>query len=95
MAALLLPAIVLLTLMIAYGNVPGAMGYEPLRDFASNWLVKLVLFGVIASCLWHAAHRMRTALHGLGVRADRAIAFVAYGIAAVGTLLTLVYLLQI
>ena len=94
-AAFVLPVLALLMLMAGYGNAPAGLSYETMRAFAANWLGKLILFGVIGLCLWHAAHRLRTALHGLGLRADKAVAVFGYGIAALGTLLTLYYLARI
>ena len=94
-AAFVLPALVLITLMAGYGHAPASLSYEDMRAFAGGWLGKLVVFGVITLCLWHAAHRLRTALHGLGLRADTAVAVVGYGIAAAGTLLSVYYLLRI
>ncbi len=94
-AAFVLPALVLLMLMAGDGKVPSGLSYETIRAFAANWFGKTVLFGVIGLCLWHAAHRLRTALHGLGLRADKAVALFGYGIAGVGTLLTLYYLARI
>ncbi len=94
-AAFVLPALVVITLMAGYGHAPSSLSYEDMRAFAGGWLGGLMLFGVIALCLWHAAHRLRTALHGLGLRADGAVAVVGYGIAAAGTLLSVYYLLRI
>jgi fumarate reductase subunit D len=81
--------------MAGYGHAPASLSYEDMRAFAGGWLGGILLFGVIALCLWHAAHRLRTALHGLGLRADTAVAVVGYGIAAAGTLLSVYYLLRI
>ena len=94
-AAFVLPALVLITLMVGYGHAPSSLNYEQMYEFASGWLGKIILFAIIVPCLWHAAHRMRDALHGLGLRADTAVAFIGYSVAAVGTLLTILYLLQI
>ena len=94
-AAFLIPALALVTLMAGYGNMPASLDYETMHGFASGWFGKIILFGVVALCLWHAAHRMRTALYGLGLRADKAVASIGYTIAAAGTLATLYYLLQI
>jgi len=95
LAAFLLPILVLITLFAAHGRVPSGLEYTQIHALASSWLGKIVLFGVIAPCLWHAAHRLRDALHGLGLRADKAVAIMAYGTAGVGTLLTLYYLIRI
>ena len=95
LAAFVLPALVLVTMRAGYGHLPAPLSYENMHAFASGWIGKALLLGIIALCLWHAAHRMRTALHGLGLRADKAVAIVGYGIAGAGTLLAVVYLLQI
>ena len=94
-SAFVLPVIVLILILAGHGQVPTALEYENIRAFAANWFGKLAFFGVVALCLWHAAHRLRDALHGLGLRADKAVAVTGYAAAAVGTLLTLTYLLRI
>jgi fumarate reductase subunit D len=58
-------------------------------------LAKAVAFGTVSLALWHAAHRLRTALHGLGLRADGAVAMIGYGVALLGSVLSAYYLLQI
>ncbi len=95
LAAFLLPALVFVLLLAGYGQAPAGLDYASMRAFAGAWLGKLMLFVVVALSLWHAAHRLRDALHGLGLRADKAVASVAYGVAGVGTVLTVYYLLQI
>ena len=95
LAALVIPALLLVTLMAGYEHPPSSLSYDNMHDFASGWLGKISIFVVISLCLWHAAHRMRTALHGLGLRADRAVAIAGYSIAGAGTLLTLWNLFQI
>lgn len=94
-AAFVMPVLLVITLLAGYGMVPEGLTYERLYAFAGGWLGKIVLFVIVSLSLWHAAHRMRTALHGLGLRADRAVAIAGYGIAALGTALSLYYLLQI
>jgi len=94
-AAFVLPVLMLLTIMAGYGQLPDTLGYEGMKSFASGWVGKLFLLVVIVPCLWHAAHRARTALHGLGLRADKAVAVIGYGVAALGSLLAVVYLLRI
>ncbi len=94
-SAFVLPVIMLLLILAGLGQVPTALEYENIHAFAANWFGKLALFGVVALCLWHAAHRLRDALHGLGLRADKAVAITGYAAAAVGSLLALTYLLQI
>ncbi len=95
LAAFLLPVLVFVLLLAGHGKVASGLSYENMQAFAGNWLGKLILLAVVALPLWHAAHRLRDALHGLGLRADKAVAWAGYGIAAWGTLLAIAYLLQI
>lgn len=93
--AFVTPVLVLLTLFAALGFKPDLFTYEHLHAFAANWLGKLIILGVIVLSLWHAAHRLRVTAHDFGVRADTLVAYVVYGLAGLGTLLTLIYLLRI
>jgi len=95
-AAFVLPALVVITQLATYeGYRPAGLSYETMHAFAASWLGKLIIFGVIAPALWHTAHRLRTVLYNLGLRADTLVAWVGYGLAAIGTLLTLQSLLGI
>jgi fumarate reductase subunit D len=93
--AFVTPALVLVTLFAAFGAGMDMFTYESIHAFAGWWLGKLIIFGVILVSLWHAAHRLRVTMHDFGVRADTLVAYVVYGIAGLGTLMTLVYLLRI
>ena len=95
LTAFVTPVLVFITLKAAYGDPPAALSYENMQAFAGGWFGKLALFVVISLSLWFAAHRLRTALHGLGLRADTAIAVTGYGISAIGTILAAYYLMQI
>jgi len=95
LTAFVFPVLALIVLFAAYGSPADVMGYEQMHGLLSNWLGKLVAFGTVALALWHAAHRMRTALHGLGIRADGVVAAVGYGVALLGTVLSAYYLVQI
>ena len=93
--AFVTPALVLVTLFAAFGAGMDMFTYESIHAFAGWWLGKLIIFGVILVSLWHAAHRLRVTMHDFGVRADTLVAYVVYGIATLGTLMTIVYLLRI
>lgn len=93
--AFVTPALVLITLFAAFGAGMDMFTYESIRAFAAWWLGKLIIFGVILVSLWHAAHRLRVTVHDFGVRADTVVAYIVYGLAGLGTLMTLVYLLRI
>ena len=93
LAAFLAPVLVLLFVLAALGHAPGILSYANLHAFASNWLGKLALLGVITLFLWHAAHRLRVTLHDFGLRQDARVAVVVYSVASAGTALTAFYLL--
>jgi fumarate reductase subunit D len=95
LAAFLAPVLALLFLLVTIGHVPALLSYNNLHAFAANWLGKLFLLGVITLFLWHAAHRLRVTLHDFGLRQDAVVAVVVYLVAAVGTGLTVLYLLRI
>ncbi len=93
--AFLTPALVLLTLLPAFGVMPELLAYDNLRAFAGLWIGKLILFGMLFLMLWHAAHRLRVTLHDFGVRADGAVAVAVYLAAVAGTLAAGYFLLRI
>lgn len=93
--AFVTPALALVTLFAAFGAGMDMFTYESIHAFAGWWLGKLIIFGVILLSLWHAAHRLRVTVHDFGIRADTLVAYIVYGLAGLGTLMTLVYLLRI
>lgn len=93
--ALILPALVLLTLLPAFGRVAEGLSYERLHALASGWPGKLAIFALLFLALWHAAHRLRITLHDLGVRADGLVSVVVYSAAAAGSLAAIALLLRI
>ena len=56
---------------------------------------RAAVLGVITLFLWHAAHRLRVTLHDFGLRQDAVVAVVVYTVAALGTGLSVLYLLRI
>lgn len=95
LAAFLAPVLTLLFLLAALGHPPTLFNYSNLHGMLSHWFAKLFLLAVISLFLWHAAHRLRVTLHDFGLRQDASVAIVVYLSAAMGTLLTVVYLLRI
>jgi fumarate reductase subunit D len=93
--AFLTPALLLLTLLPAFGVMPELLAYENMRSFAGHWLGRLAAFGILFLAMWHAAHRLRITLHDFGVRADTAVAVAVYLAAAAGTLAAAYFLLRI
>jgi fumarate reductase subunit D len=96
-SAFLVPALILITcLAVPLGLLSAdVLSYERLIELTHHPLSKLVIFGVLFLIIWHAAHRMRITAHDLGVRNDTLIMIVCYGIAAAGTLLALLALLNL
>jgi fumarate reductase subunit D len=95
LAAFLAPVLVVLFLLVALGHPPELLSYANLHAFAAGWFGKLFTLAVIALFLWHAAHRLRITMFDFGLRADYVIAAGCYLVAAIGTGLSVWYLLQI
>ena len=98
-AAFFAPVMIFVTLAmpLAFGGAEtgGMLEYDRVRAFLENWLIKIILFGLIGLQLWHAAHRLRITAHDFGVRADGPVAWIVYLLAGVLTLLCAVFLLGI
>ena len=90
LAALIGPALVFITgIAVPLGLIyaPDTMSYNNMLAFAQNWAGKLVMFGVVALFLWHAAHRIAILLHDFGVHAVAAVQLFPYGGAFLGTVI--------
>lgn len=92
--AFVFPVLALIVLIAASGNTE-VMSFGQMQALLGSWIGKLMVLGIVSLALWHAAHRLRTALHGLGLRADGVVSLVGYGTALLGTILAAVFLLQI
>ena len=95
LTAFLTPVLILLTLLAALGHAPDLLAYERMHAFAANWLVKIVIVGVVFLSLWSAAHRLRITCYDLGVRADILVAAIVYAIAVAASVAAAAYLLLI
>lgn len=95
LTAFVMPALILLTLLPAFGIVPDMLAYDQLHALAGHWPGKMAVFAIIFLSLWHAAHRLRITLHDLGVRADFQVAVAVYLAAGAGCLAAAGYLLGI
>jgi fumarate reductase subunit D len=86
LSALLMPVLIIIMLVASYG---GPQSFD-LRGLVNNSLVRVVLFVLISLSLFHALHRIRFILVDLGLKAAHGlIAALCYGLAVVGTLVTL------
>lgn len=93
--AFVFPALIVLFLLIATGNVPQGLQFEQFHAFAASWIGKSGLFVVLFLSVWHAAHRLRVVAHDFGIRKDALVANVVYSIAAVASALAAFYLVTI
>lgn len=92
----ILPVMIFVTgIAPALGLFSDALSYETMSAFVGNWLIKLIVLGVVTLACWHAAHRLRVCAHDFGIRADGVVAIVLYGLAALGTFLTLIAVVRI
>lgn len=96
-SAFLVPVLILITCFAApLGLLPAdALSYERLTELTQHSFNKLVIFGVLFLVMWHAAHRMCITAHDLGIRNDKLVMFVCYGLVAIGTLLLVLALLTL
>jgi len=91
-AAFLMPVTILLTSIVV---AAGWLSQEAMLNLLHHPLTRLYLFVVIAFSLFHAMHRLRFVLADLGLKPmSGMVAFLCYGIAAVGALLAVVFLLR-
>ncbi len=97
LAAFVLPALILITCFAVPLGLASVdvLSYARVLDLVQHPLSKLVTFAVLFLIIWHAAHRMRITAHDLGIRNDTLTMFICYGIAAAGTVLSLIALLKI
>ena len=95
LTAFLTPVLILLTLLAALGHAPDLLAYDRMHAFASHWLVKLALVGVVFLSLWSAAHRLRITCYDLGIRADTLVATIVYAVAVAASVAAAAYLLLI
>lgn len=97
LAAFVVPVLILLTCFaVPLGLLPAdTLSYQHISALLQNAFSKLVAFALLVLIVWHAAHRMRITAHDLGIRSDTLVMLICYGIAAAGTLLTLLALLRI
>jgi len=94
-AAVLLPVLVLLFGLAYPLGWLSAPGHDHLSAVVGNPLTVLVLFGVFVLLLVHSAHRFRYTLYdGLQLKAQRTIAVLCYGAAAVTWVAAVVVLLS-
>lgn len=87
-SALFVPVLVVVTglaLPFFGGDDPAAL-YERVYGWASMWMVRIALLGIIGLSFFHCAHRIRHILLDVGLRAARsALMVLCYGAAGVGT----------
>lgn len=96
--AFIVPVLILVTgIAVPLGFLaPEVMDYERVHTLASGWTGKLFILAVISLPLWHAAHRIFLSLHDLGINRGRIFfKWLCYGLAFLGTLVSLILLVGI
>lgn len=96
--ALLMPALVFIIGFAAPLGLLGAdaLGYERMLAFGGSLFGKLCLGTVVSLTFWHACHRIYHSMHDLGIDTSRGPwATVSYGLAALGTIVTIIVLIRI
>lgn len=96
-AAFVLPVLILITCFaVPLGLLASdVLSYDRLLALLQHPLSKLTTFALLFLIIWHAAHRMRITAHDLGIRNDKFVMLVCYGVAAAGSLLLLIALFSI
>ncbi|MBL6932581.1 MAG: fumarate reductase subunit D [Rhodospirillales bacterium] len=74
---------------------PTDLSFDRVYSIVSHPLGRLVLFGYMTVCFWHAAHRTRTTAHDVGLHNDRVTMIVCYGAAGLSTVLAALFLLSL
>ncbi len=97
LAAFITPVMIFITgLAFAMGILPPeALSYGRVLIVIQYPIVKLILFAAIFLPVWHAAHRLRITAHDFGIRADTAVMYLCYGLAAIATFITIFALFSI
>jgi len=96
-AAFLTPVMIVVTgLAVAFGLLPAeALAYDRVLAVVQNPIGKGLIFLAVFLPAWHAAHRLRITAHDFGIRADRAVMAICYGLAALATLVTIFALFKV
>jgi len=96
-SAFVVPALILAHGLLVPLGVFGenALSYERVKAVLGFFPVSVVVFGVVALTLWHAAHRIRVTMHDYGIRNDQIVALICYGAAGVFSLAALLGLMAI
>ncbi|MEJ2794154.1 fumarate reductase subunit FrdD [Iodobacter sp. LRB] len=97
LAALIGAMLVLITSFATpLGLLPaGLFSYANMQGFARHLVGKALILAVIALFLWHAVHRVFHSLHDVGIHAGPVARLLCYGIAFVGSAVTLWAILAI
>ena len=92
LSALFIPVLIAITgVLLPLGLIH--LPYWKLAATFHNPIVKIIFCGVIALSAWHAAHRMRTAAHDLGLGGGVAPEAICYGFASLVILAAAIALL--
>ncbi|MGA7328369.1 MAG: fumarate reductase subunit FrdD [Rhodomicrobium sp.] len=93
-SALAIPALIVITgVLLPLGLIH--LPFEKLVGLLLMPMAKLMVAGVIALSVWHAAHRLRMTAHDLGLGSGIFVEAVCYGAAMIVIVATIAALLTI
>lgn len=88
--------ILILGILVPLGVIDGeALRYERVADFATTIIGALFIIASLALPMWHAMHRVHHGMHDLKLHTGLAGKVACYGIAALFSVLALVFILMI
>ncbi|WP_406022667.1 fumarate reductase subunit FrdD [Succinivibrio sp.] len=83
-ASMVLPAIMVVLIAAGYTSDDlnsGVLNLNQVHNIFSNWLLSLIVFGVVFLLSFYALHRMHHSSHDFGIH-SKLTWYIAYGLAA-------------
>ena len=77
-AALFTPALITITGLLVPAGILD-LPYDRIMAWLRHPLARLIMFGLVAMPMWHAAHRMRMTAHDLGLGGGPSVKVACYG----------------
>lgn len=90
-ASMVLPAIMIVLIAAGYTSDDlnsGFLNLNQVHNIFSNWLLSLIVFGVVFLLSFYALHRMHHSSHDFGIH-SKITWYIAYGLAAAVSFISL------
>ena len=90
-ASMVLPAIMVVLIAAGYTSDDlnsGFLNLNQVHNIFSNWLLRLIVFGVVFLLSFYALHRMHHSSHDFGIH-SKLTWYIAYGLAAAVSFISL------